>query len=116
MNQKMNKKQEEKAVALLIDSSALKDMFEGKNSGKELLEKMTELNNKGIEIKAMTPMASFLRAIYLADPETKIQPIQKALNFLDIAFSMADFKSEEQTRNEIIKIAGMITKYRQEQK
>jgi hypothetical protein len=95
--------------AFVIDSSALKDMFEGKKGG-ELLNKLNELKNSGKNIKAFTPLSSFLRAIYLADPETKIQSIQKALNFLEIDFSRADFKNEEATRDEIIKYIQMIQK------
>lgn len=96
--------------AFIIDSSALKDMFEGKNKGGELSKKMNEMKNSGVPIKAMTPMASFLRAIWLTDPETKIQSVQKALNFLEIGYSTADFKSEKDTRDEIIRIVQLISK------
>lgn len=96
--------------AFIIDSSALKDMFEGNNKGGELLKKLNDMKLKGISVKAMTPMASFLRALYLTNPETKIQSIQKTLNFLEIGYSTADFRNEEATRDEIIKIIKLISK------
>jgi hypothetical protein len=96
--------------AFIVDSSALKDMFEGKKSGGELLSKMNELKNSGVPVKAMTPLASFLRAIWLTDPETKIQSVQKAINFLEIGYSTADFKSEKDTTDEIIRIVQLISK------
>jgi hypothetical protein len=103
--------EEKKGIpAFIIDSSALKDIFEGKNKGAELLKKFEDMKDKGMTIKAMTPMASFLRAIWLADPETKVQSIQKTLKFLEIGYSTADFKNEEAVRGEIISIIKLISK------
>lgn len=97
--------------AVMIDCSALKDIFEGKNSGSELLKKFSELNEKGIKIKVVTPMASFLRALYLTDSDTKIQSIQKTLNFLEIGYSTADFRVEKEVTDEIIKIINLMSKF-----
>jgi hypothetical protein len=94
----------------IIDASALKDMFEGKKSGGELLKKLSEMKELGKPLKVITPMASFLRALYLTDPETKIQVIQKALNFLEIGYSTADFKNEKATTDEIVRIASLASK------
>lgn len=94
-----------------IDSSALKDIFNGKNEGrsKELLEKLKEMQNKGIKIKAVTSLSNFLRAIWVADPDAKINDIQKTLSFLEIGFSMSDFKNEKDVLNETIKIVQAIS-------
>jgi hypothetical protein len=99
-----------KSPMFIIDYSALKDMFEGNNKGGELLKKMNDMKNLGLPVKAVTPMASFLRAIWLADPEMKVQSIQKALNFLEVGYSTADFKNEKECQDEIIRIVQMISK------
>jgi hypothetical protein len=96
-------------VAFLIDNSALISIFEGKNKGKELLDKLNDMKYKGRTVKAVTPLASFLRAIYLADPETKISSIQKTLNFLDVVPSFADFRDEKAVMEEIIRVAQLIS-------
>jgi hypothetical protein len=101
---------DKKMIAFLIDMSALKDMFEGKQSGDKLVEKLNEMKYAGRDVKAVTPLASFLRAIYLCNPEVKINAIQKVLNFLDVVPSQADFKNEEAVRDEIIKFASMLGK------
>lgn len=101
---------DKKIPLFIIDSSALKDMFEGKESGDKLLKKFNDMKYKGSPIKAHTPLASFLRAIYLTDPETKISVVQKTLNFLEIGFSYADFRDEKAVTEEILKIADMASK------
>ena len=89
----------------LIDNSALKDMFEGKNYGKELADKMITLNIKGV-----VPVASFLRAIYLAEPNTRVSEIQKTMKFLEIGYEGANYKNEKAVMDEIIEIAKEIGK------
>jgi len=87
--------------AFVIDWSALKDIFEGKNKGhsNDLLKKLKEMNDSGANITALTPLSSFLRAIYISDPEVKIGSIQKTLSFLKVMPSFADFKSEKSCRD-----------------
>lgn len=96
---------------VIIDSSALKDIFEGKNKGKanDLMQKMKEINDSGGKLIAVTTLSSFLRAIYLSDPNVNINKIQKTLSFLQIAPSSADFKNEKEVRDEIIRFAGAMS-------
>jgi len=89
----------------LVDASALKSMFEGKGHGAELLKKLNDMYLEGKPVKAITPLACFLRAIYLMEPDTKIQSIQKVLNFIEIRHSHVDFRDEKQVVQEIILIA-----------
>ena len=89
----------------IIDSSALIDMFEGKDSSKKLMDKFNELKYAGNDPKAITTTSNFLRAIFLTDPETKIKDIQKTLNFLVVHPSSSDFKNEKAVMNEILEIA-----------
>jgi len=93
----------------LIDSSALKDMFESKNKGEELVKKLKEVNDMGGNVYAVTPLASFLRAIWLCEPEIKIAQIQKTLSFLNVIFSTADFKDDKAVMNEIIEVANLLS-------
>lgn len=98
--------------AFLVDSSILQHMFEGKNKGKtgELLKKMKEMKDSGMKIKVFTPMSSFLRAIFLADPKVTINNIQKSLSFLEILPTIGDFKSKKAVMEEMIEIAELMSK------
>lgn len=113
----MNKKKEQmekikdKKAAFLIDSSVLQNMFEGKNEGKagEVLQKLKTMKDNGMEVKTITPMSSFLRAIFLSDPKVTINDIQKTMSFLDIMPSLADFKDEKAVLKEVIRVAKMMS-------
>ena len=94
----------------LIDSSALKEMFEGKKSGDKIVKKFNDIKYSGKEIKVVTTMSSFLRAIYLANSKVQIKRIQKTLNFLEIIPSNTDFKNEKSVRNEIMLVAKVFSK------
>ena len=98
-----------------IDASALKDIFNGENKGhsKELLAKLKEMHNKGIPIKVLTSLANFLRAIWIANPDAKINDIQKTLSFLEVGFSIADFKNEKEVMDETLKIAENISRVKE---
>lgn len=95
----------------IIDHSALKDMFEGKNKDKsnDLLNKLKETNDEGRGVIAVTTLSAFLRAIYLSDPKVKINKIQKTLSFLRISPSFADFKKEKDVIDEIIQFAKVMS-------
>lgn len=96
----------------IIDSSALKDMFEGKNKGhaSDLLKKLKEMNDSGMKINAVTTLSSFLRAIYLSDPKVEIGKIQKTLSFLQVYSSFTDFKNEKDVRDEIMELAQFMSR------
>ncbi len=96
-----------KESAILIDCSALQGMFEGKtdDKSKQLLDLLKKGSDEGKPLKVLTTLSSFLRAIFLADPKTSINDIQKTLSFLDVAPSFADFKDEEKVRKELILFA-----------
>lgn len=106
----MKIKKTNSAPVFIIDSSALKIMFEGKNKGKSntLLKKLKEMNDLGQSLIAITTMSSFLRAIHLCDPKSNIQKMQKVLSFLRISPSFADFKNEKGVRDEIIRFATIM--------
>lgn len=90
--------------SFFVDHLALKAMFEGKGKGKEILKEINDLKYKGVDISVSTTMSCFLRALFLADPKLKIGTIQKTLNFLKVGPSFADFKSEKQVTDEIMKV------------
>jgi len=98
-------------LVFIIDHSALKDMFEGKNkkNSDDLLNKLKELKDKGVNVIALTTLSSFLRAIFLADPDVNINKIQKTLVFLKVVSSSADFKNEKVVTDELIKFARAIS-------
>lgn len=99
-------------LGVLVDSSALKDMFEGgntkENSSYKLMQKMKENHELELPMNIITPMSHFLRAIFLSDPKTPIENIQKVLSFIDVRPSFADFKDKDDCMNEIISIAKIL--------
>lgn len=102
---------EDKQAAFLIDSSVLINMFEGKNIGKagEVLTKLKQMADSGMKVKTITPMSSFLRAIYLSEPTTQIRDIQKTLSFLEIMPGFADFKNEKAVMEEVIRVSHLMS-------
>ncbi len=101
------KKEEIKKPVILIAEDVLKKMFEGDSEGKakELMIKIKKIKDSGRNIIVKTPMSHFLRALFLSDPKTPIQNIQKVLSFIDVLPSFADFKNKKQCIDEIILIA-----------
>ena len=95
----------------IIDDSALKDMFEGKNKGSSnnLLKKLKEMNDSGMKVTAVTTLSAFLRAIFLSDSKVEIGKIQKMLSFLQVAPSFADFKNGDAVRDEIMQFANIMS-------
>jgi len=98
--------------SIIIDYSALKDLFEGTKAGKEIVRKLKERKDLGKPVVVVTTIANFLRAVWLADPEVKINDIQKTLSFLTVMNSGANFMDEQAVINEIIKIAETISKFK----
>jgi len=98
--------------AFIIDDSALRNMFEGKNKGKsnDLIKKLKTAKDEGKTVIAVTTLAAFQRAIYLSDPKVKIGKIQKMLSFMKVYPSFADFKDGDAVRKEIIQFAEMMSK------
>ena len=112
MEKKKKKIDLKEEICMFIDSSALKNMFEGKNKehSDDLLKKMKEIKDMGGKFKAITTLSSFLRAIFLADSNVQINKIQKTLSFLEVMPSFADFKNEEAVRNEVIELAKILSR------
>ncbi len=94
--------------AFIIDDSALKNLFEGKSN--DLLKKLKTAKDEGKTVIAVTTLAAFQRAIYLLDPKTNINKIQKMLSFMTVYPSFADFKDRDAVRDEIIKFAEMMSR------
>lgn len=97
-------------LAFIIAEDVLKQMFEGNTKGKakQVLDMMKKIKDGGEEIIVRTPMSHFLRAIWLSDPKSKIQDIQKVLSFTKVIPSFADFKSEKSCRDELIMMAKIM--------
>lgn len=96
----------------LIAEDVLRKMFQGDNSekAKDLMDLMKRKKDEGHEFPAKTPMSHFLRAIFLADPETPIKNIQKVLSFTQVIPSFADFRDYRACVDEMVQIANAITR------
>lgn len=108
------KKLVDEGCNMLIDESVLTPMFKGTNvkgtRAKDLMDKMKKINDMGgrEKLRVLTPMSHFLRALFLADPETPIKNIQKVLSFATILPSFADFKDKEACMQEMVLMAQTI--------
>lgn len=95
-----------------IDDSVLLPMFEGRNDkqAKDLLDKMKKNNDENKKLDVMALQSSFLRALWLCNPQSSVQNIQKVLSFIRVVPSFADFKNEEQCREELLKVVTAFAK------
>jgi hypothetical protein len=98
----------------VIDSSVLENMFNDDKSKKsiEVMNKLKEMNDINKGLPALTTSSSFFRAIFMANPDVKIQNIQKVLSFIQICPSFADFKNKEAVTKELLLLAESITRQR----
>ncbi len=97
-------------IGMIIDSSSLVIIFEGKkDTGKKLLTKIKDLVDREAPLEVLTPASSFLRAISLIDPDTKVKNIQKMLSVMKIYPSFADHKNKESCMDEILVLAKSVS-------
>lgn len=105
-------------TCMIVDSSVLQDMIEDNNTQKaiEVLKLLKEIEDKQKDkqespLWIVTPSSSLLRAIYLADPSKfKLQNLQKVINCITVAPSLADFRDKEAVTKEIIIFAKSFSK------
>ena len=106
----MNNTKSSNTPIFFIDSSALKDMFEGENeTSNALLKKCKEMNDKDCGIEMITTSSSFLRAIYMLKQGSNIENIQKVLSFIVIAPSLADHKNDDEVTKELLTLAKKLS-------
>jgi hypothetical protein len=101
-----------KKSIFIIDSSVLVNMFNGDESKKsiEVMNKLKNANDLNQGLPALTTSASFFRALFLANPDVKIQNIQKVLSFITICPSFADIKDKEAVTKELLTFAESVNK------
>lgn len=95
-------------TAMFIAPDILEKFFNGDTedkNAKKMLDMLTTRGDKDTGIDFVTSQSAFLQAIWKTEHNKPIQNIQKALTFLQIIPSFANFKNEEDVRNEIIKMA-----------
>lgn len=117
MKEKNNKKDEEdilkKNPLFMVDDSVLTSMIEGKKDDKskatKLLFMLSEMKKKKVPYKAITPIASLLRAIWKADSKVKIEHLQNVLEMIEVMPNLVDYKDEKAVMNDIIKMANFFS-------
>ena len=97
-----------KGLNFIIDSSALKSIFEGNenNKGKEMLDNFEKINKvvlEGNKTRMIALTSSFLRAIYLMDKTKSVENIQRVLEFIELVPNISNFKDSEKEVNDVIK-------------
>lgn len=104
-------KKKNRIPAFLIDSSAMKSIFEGKDFGKELIDSLFKVKKEGMPHLGFTTMSNFLRAIYTSDREFfDLDRVKKVLDVVRVLPSMADFKDEKKVMKETIEVANAMSR------
>lgn len=100
-----------KIPCFVIDTSVLKNMFDGSedSDGKKMLKKLKEIKDSGKNLFAFATKSCFLRAIYLSDPETSINNIQKTLGFLKVVNDDINFMDEKAVLNGVLTLANSLS-------
>jgi len=99
---------EKPPIAMIVDSSVIKEMIEDNNSQKavEVLKKLKEMDeNPKMKEKLwiVTPTSSLLRAIYLAEPtKFNIKNLQRIVSCVTCLPSLADFRNEKAVMDELV--------------
>lgn len=99
-------------AVMLITEEILRDMINNDNSNKaiDILKKLKEIKDSSPNqdrLNSITTQSSFLRAIWMAEPESTMANLQKIIDVCDIIPSFADLRNEDKVRDEIINL----TKY-----
>jgi len=97
----------------LIDSSALKDIFEGNKENKSLellegLEKINSHKNMKEQMKLIALNSSFLRAIYLMNKDVSVENVKRVLEIIQFVPNTLDFKDGKQEIDSVIKFSKLI--------
>lgn len=95
----------------IIDASALRSVFEGKECGKELIETLSKVKTEGMPHLGFTTMSNFLSAVYTSDKKFfDLERVKKVLDTIQILPSMANFKDEKKLMKETIALANLMSK------
>ena len=108
----MEKKQQAEGATFIVDDLVLGKIIEGvqvETSMKEMLDKITDVNPK---CKAITTMASVLRAVHKSGESADMGRLKNILKTVKVYPSAADYKDEVAVREEIIAYADALTQKR----
>lgn len=105
-------------LGIFIDSSSLLEMVNGTEGvGDDINVKLKEIKDSRIADRFIvnSTVAQLLRAVFLANPETKIQNLQKILSYIELVPSSnnVDYKSEESCRDEVLKIMKIVAQIKE---
>ncbi len=107
-----------KKVCIFIAHDVIKDIIEGKNKGKSkelsiLMRRMDDdkKTNSKNQMQFVTNTSNIFRAIWLANPDSNINQLQKLLSYIRIIpIGFADFKNEKEVIKETIRIVNTLSK------
>ncbi len=105
-------------IAVFLAHDVIQDIIEGKNKGrsKELsilmrrVDDDKETNSKN-QMQFVTNTSNIFRAIWLANPDSNINQLQKLLSYTRIIpVGFADFKNEKEVIKETVRIVKTLSK------
>lgn len=112
MDKKIKIEEIKEPPLFVIDSNVLVKMFEGKDEHKdcEILIKLGEMKQKGIPIKAVTTLSSFMRALWKSDGDAKLKNVHNVLDIIKVLPTPNDdFKNENKVRDDMLKLAHILS-------
>lgn len=105
---------ENKQTVFIFDDSSLARILEDTDKeSREIFNKARKLKEKDKRHKLMTTSASILRAIDESSEIASMSRLKDILDTVEIYPGKADFKNEEETRNEIIHLANTAANHKQ---
>ena len=94
----------------IFDNSIMSKMIEKTSTEDKLIKLISEMKVNNIPFKAYTTLNSFKRAIWKADPETKLLGIQELLDIIEIIpTEPIDHRNKKAVMKDIIDFAGEIS-------
>ena len=93
----------------IIDTSMMKDVFNGRALNNLFFKKMLARNQDGRPFVAMTTFSSFQRAIYLSEDNGSFKNIKLIMDLISIKYSHADYKDGNAVEAELLKFGKLMS-------
>lgn len=98
-----------KCPLFILDTSIMKDVFNGRALNNPLFKKMLIRKQDGRPFVAMTTLAAFERAIYLSNDNASVQNIKTIMDLISIKSSNANYKDGEAVTKELLKFGDLMS-------
>ena len=104
-------------VLFIIDHGALIDLFEKKGASATIPELLAKARMEGHdEVRFATTNSAFVHALWKADGDTPLKNVHDVLDSLDVLPVTCEWKIEQNIVNELITLAKVAAKHKEDDK